>query len=519
MSIDRSIVDIVIIGGGINGAGIAHDAVRRGFSVALFEQHDFGFGASTATSKLAHGGLRYLETYQFKLVTESLNERNFLLKRAPHLVKPLEFYIPLYKESKWKSWKLKLGLTVYDWLQTKRELPGHKMLSKKQLQSDIPWLEMTDCLGGASYYDAQMEDHRLIIELLLMAEKDGAMIQNYSKVIRVENSPWGYSCDVQDQFGVISSINAKAVISATGAWSNQFSTVSQVKPSKGTHIVLPDMKLNMALLLMTPKDDRVFFVMPWNGKTLVGTTDDFGNFNYDEPKVSNLEIEYLLDSLNAYNSGKKWGTSDVIDAFCGFRPLIHTDITQASNQSREDAYTWTNKNMLTVAGGKYTTYRLMSERALNILQKKVFPKRTITKGNTIKCDFIGKLTINDWPSEAQLNQLANRYHINRESMVHLIDVYGDLYKEILNIVDYNQSLNTRLDIEYPIISAEIKYSIAKEWVKNFSDFMLRRTYYGYLHSHDHEFIKRAAHQFKVLSNTSISEEEMVESMIKKVFIK
>ena len=513
MPMDTSILDIVIIGGGINGSGIAFDAVRRGFNTALFEQHDFGFGASTATSKLAHGGLRYLESYQFKLVRESLNERNFLLKRAPHLVKPLQFYVPLYKHSKWRPWKLKAGLTIYDWIQLNRQLPPHQMLSVNELTNSVPWLIKDDCLGGASYFDAQMEDHRLIIELLLMAQKEGALIQNYSKVVEVNDTPWGYSCSVLLESGKIETVNTKSIISAAGAWSNQFSPIQQVKPSKGTHIILPDMNLNVALLLMSKKDGRVFFMIPWHGKTLVGTTDEFGKFEYNNPQISNHEIDYLLGNVNDFYNGRIWSKSDIEDAFCGFRPLIHTDITQASNQTREDAYTWIKKNMLSVTGGKYTTYRLMSERALNILHKKVFHKKTLLRSYTNQCDFIGKLDIKDWPSASQMDQLSNRYHINRESLIHIIETYGGLYKEILNYIPHNQELSSKLDIEYPMIGAEMKYAISKEWTRKFSDFMLRRSYYGYLHKKDKALIKKAAHQFKQLTNSEESEFEMVESIM------
>ena len=191
MNFNSSLVDVLVVGGGINGAGIAYDAVKRGLSVALCEQHDFGFGASTATSKLVHGGLRYLENYQFNLVRESINERNILLKNAPHLVKPLKFYVPLYTHSKWKPWKLRLGLTLYDWMQDKPTMPSHGVLSKPDIQREIPWLNTDNCVTALSYYDAQMEDHRLIIELLLMSRQEGAQIYNYSKVIKIEQTSWG----------------------------------------------------------------------------------------------------------------------------------------------------------------------------------------------------------------------------------------------------------------------------------------------------------------------------------------
>ena len=197
MTPHNSHYDLAVVGGGITGAGVAYDAIRRGLSVALFEQHDFGVGASTATSKLAHGGLRYLEQLQFKLVSESLNERNFLLKSAPHLVKPLQFYVPLYKDSKWRPWQLSIGLKLYDLLQTNSTLPTHEMLQVKRLESDVPWLKTTGMIGCGSYFDAQMDDHRLIIENLIMAENEGAVIKNYSKVMNIDDVSKGIAFDVE----------------------------------------------------------------------------------------------------------------------------------------------------------------------------------------------------------------------------------------------------------------------------------------------------------------------------------
>ena len=271
MSLYSQHYGLAIVGGGITGAGVALDAVKRGLNVALFEQHDFGAGASTATSKLAHGGLRYLEKYQFKLVKESLNERNYLLNYAGHLVKPLRFYVPLYKSSKWKPWQLKLGLKIYDLLQTNRTLPKHEMLQVGRLKSDVPWLKTDGILGCGSYYDAQMEDHRLIIETLLMANHEGAKIHNYSKVHNVSQSSTGVSFDIKNNQGKSESQSANSMIVATGAWNNQFSNKSLVSPTKGVHIVLPDIDLSVALLLITPKPIGSF-CNALARKTLIGTT-------------------------------------------------------------------------------------------------------------------------------------------------------------------------------------------------------------------------------------------------------
>jgi len=503
-------LDLCIIGGGINGAGIALDAARRGLRVALYEQHDFGFGASSATSKLAHGGLRYLEQFKFNLVKESLNERNYLLNRAPHLVKPLQFYVPMYKGSKWKPWALKMGLTLYDWMQTKRPMPAHCMLGKQQLKANVPWLKTDGLVGCGSYFDAQMDDHRLIIELLMMANQEGAMIQNYTKVTNLQATSSGASMELHSHGIATGNVSASSVIVATGAWNNQFSRVPIVKPTKGVHIVLPDMDLSVALLLLTPKDHRVFFMMPWQGKTLVGTTDQMDDQHYDSPVVNSDEVHYLLDAVNAYHEHVQWGLGDVVSSFCGYRPLVHTNESIASKQTREDTYIWLDKPILSVNGGKYTTYRLMAERAVNLIQSNVFQNRVLTKSDSKNLNFIGHLPISEWPSEAQLTHLSNQYHIQRDSILHIIGTYGALYKQILNTISYQKACAIRFDIGLPVIVAELKYAISNEWVKTVDDFLFRRTYYGYIYQDHHEFLNAIALKFNQLTGTSESVSDQIQ---------
>tara|TARA_B100000674_G_scaffold83744_1_gene58052 strand:+ start:17193 stop:18755 length:1563 start_codon:yes stop_codon:yes gene_type:complete len=505
-------LDVCIIGGGINGAGLALDATLRGLRVGLFEQFDFGFGASTATSKLAHGGLRYLESRQFNLVKESLNERNFLLNKAPHLVKPLQFYVPLYKHSKWKPWELKIGLKLYDWMQTQRSLPAHHMVQKHQLATDVPWLNKSDLVACGSYFDAQMADHRLIMELLLMAHNEGAEIHNYTKASNIQETSSGLGIDLHREDKYIGSVNANSVILATGAWNNQWSDGSLVKPTKGIHIVLPDMDLSVALLLMAPKDDRVFFMMPWEGKTLVGTTDQQDDLQYSLPRVSQEDVQYLLDAVNAYHTKRTWALNDVSGVFCGYRPLIQTNEKSPSKQSREESYVWLNHHMLSVSGGKYTTYRSMAERAINLIQNKVFFDRVLTKSNTSMLGFMGAFDMPDWPSETQLTQLSDRYRLSRESLVHLIETYGMLYKDVLNTISYHPESSIRFDIELPIILAELKYAVSKEWVRELDDFLLRRTYYGVMHYDQPDFLRSVATQFKQMTASPLSEEQLLKPL-------
>ena len=492
--------DVCVIGGGINGAGIAYDAARRGLSVGLFEQYDFGFGASSATSKLAHGGLRYLEQWQFHLVKESLNERNFLLKHASHLVKPLQFFVPLYKDSKWKPWKLSLGLCLYDWMQTDRTLPKHRMITRHELQANVPWLNTDNLVGCGSYYDAQMDDHRLIIELLLMAKDCGARIHNYTKVQNIERTGSGLSIDIETRTKRQSSLTAQSAILATGAWSNAFSKGPIVKPTKGVHIVLPDMDLNAALLLLSPQDERVVFMIPWRGKTLVGTTDQPDDQAYDTPQLHASEAQYLLDCVNAYYKKRRWQIADVESFFCGYRPLIHTNEMESSKQTREDAYTWVDTDILSVIGGKYTTYRKMADRAVQELHQHCFKHRNLFPFG-LDYPFIGHMTPHEWPSESELNKLAEKYHIERETLVHLLITYGGLYKDILTTISNQMETAVRFDLAWPMIIAELKYAMDKEWVTSVDDFLFRRTYYGYLFQNNPDMLRAFLMAFNLLKGT------------------
>ena len=510
--------DLAVVGGGITGAGVAYDAIRRGLSVALFEQQDFGVGASTATSKLAHGGLRYLEKLQFKLVAESLNERNFLLNSAPHLVKPLQFYVPLYKQSKWKPWQLSIGLKIYDLLQIESVLPRHEMLQVKRLETDVPWLKTTDMIGCGSYFDAQMDDHRLIIETLLMAEAEGAIIKNYSKVANIDEISKGVTFDVESRYST-HSYSASSMVLATGAWNNSLSNRSIVKPSKGIHIVLPDMDLSAALLLLTPQDDRVFFIMPWEGRTLVGTTETPDDGCYSAPNVLSGEAQYLLDALNHYSNNRQWQLSDIQSAFCGYRPLISTSEKSLSMQTREESYDWVKSGILAVSGGKYTTYRQMAKKAVNKIVNKQFINRSIVNGPN-DLPFIGAIQNSAWPSESQLNQLHDRYGVQRESILHLIDTYGILYKDILNTISFHSERSVRFDIAFPMIIAELEYAINKEWVKTPADFLLRRTYYGYLYRNHPDLLSAIIQQFYYLTNQDEFEiGTELEKIIQKVGVK
>lgn len=314
--------DIAIYGGGIIGAAVARDAALRGLSVQLIEKYDFASGASTKSSKLAHGGLRYLESLNFSLVHQSLTERDWLLTHAAKMVKPLPFLFPLHTDSRLK---VKLGLTLYDLLAPSK-LPKHQYL---KLNAHAPQIR-EDIREGYLFYDAQLDDGRLVFANLVDAERHGAKTQNYSS----------------------EKVDAKITIYATGAFSPLTS------PTKGVHLVLPQVNDKYAFILRAPQDGRVFFVLPWKGYSLVGTTDTDYYGPPEEVKVEKEDKDYLLKAFSYYFPKSN---TTIISSFAGLRPLLKTNGTP-SDKSR-DHLIKVEGNTIQISGGKYTTFRLIAEEA------------------------------------------------------------------------------------------------------------------------------------------------------------
>ncbi len=497
--------DIAIIGGGITGAGVALAAIKRGYGVIVHEQGDFGMGASTATSKLAHGGLRYLEQRAFRLVGESLKARNYLLQYANHAVKPLAFYVPLYKESPWRPWLLKLGLSVYDWLQPGGVVPKHHMMPPSAVTQRIPWLKSTGLRGCGVYYDAQMADHRLLIEALRMAEDGGAMIANHSPVTDFYPTENGLGYTVTDLQGHQQSYTADGMIVATGAWNNHWSNTPMVAPTKGVHIVLPNMGLTQAVLLHTPQDSRVFFVMPWEGKTLVGTTDDPDDGQYNAPYVRNGEADYLLTALNHYTTGRPWTPADIVSGFCGYRPLIASSEAAPSKRSREETYTWLDQRVLGISGGKYTTFLVMGEKAMDRWQRS--GRRPSGSPQAKDAYFLGARRGGDAENRSLYDGVTAVF--DEAVAHHLMQQYGALAGAITQLAQMNPAMAARCHPDAPICMAELAYAIQYEWAKTPDDVLLRRTYYAYHYANQPAIIEALVRAFYAIARAPATDTHAV----------
>ncbi len=361
--------DIIIIGGGATGAGVAIDSSLRGFKTLLLEQSDFGKGTSSRSTKLIHGGVRYLQQGNFSLVMEALKERGILYKNAPHLVHNLKFIVPRYDW--WEGTFYGVGLKLYDMMAGKFGFGDSKLLSKEETVGLIPTIETNGLRGGVIYYDGQFDDSRLLINLMQTAADNGATVLNYFKVInllKTNNLIAGVA--VKDiESGKEYEIKSKVVINATGVFSDEIRRIDDpactelVEPSRGTHIVLDKSFLPGDSAVMVPHTDdgRILFAIPWHNKVLVGTTDIPVNNPELDPIASEDEIEFLLHHAARYLT-KDPSRNDILSVFSGLRPLVKSgDNENTAAISREHTINISRGGLITIAGGKWTTYRKMAE--------------------------------------------------------------------------------------------------------------------------------------------------------------
>ncbi len=373
--------DLLIIGGGITGAGVARDAALRGLKVGLIEARDFAYGTSSRSSKLIHGGIRYLENMEFQLVFEALNERTKLFEIAPHLVHPLRFMIPLYENSRVGMFKMGLGMWFYDALSLFQAPEMHERLNAKASMERMPILEQAQLKGSFIYSDAYMDDDRLVHETMRSANEAGAVCVNYVKAQSSQmNSEKGKvtALTAQDIFTQKEfSISAKHVICTVGPWTdlvgeklvNDWKEI--LRPTKGVHLTFRRDRLNLtsAVVMAAEKSDRIVFAIPRHEMVIVGTTDTDFKGRPEEAIVTAEDVKYLLEITNKYFPGSELKTNDIVASYVGVRPLVKDDSGTAGKTSREHTIMHDHRGFTFVAGGKYTTYRLMSEQIVDQVSK------------------------------------------------------------------------------------------------------------------------------------------------------
>lgn len=447
--------DVLIIGGGATGAGIALDAAHRGLKTALVERFDFASGTSSKSTKLLHGGVRYLEKAfynldlkQFQLVKDALKERSLIFQNAPHIAKPLELIIPLYQL--WEVPYYWAGIKFYDWVAKSSSLPKSSYISREEVIQKIPFIKTEGLVGGISYFDGQFNDARLNISLILTATKAGAKALNYAEVTALKKR----SARVVDHIGGGSfEINAKTIINAAGPYVDAIRlmdnplAVPLIAPSSGTHILIDAslMPTKSGLLVPKTKDGRVIFILPWEGSLLIGTT--------DTPEFSQEDIPYLLTYANQYLN-IDLQVSSIKSMWSGMRPLVKDSSAKTENIVRDHLIETSPSGLITIAGGKWTTYRKMAEDIMQLVSP--------SSSSTENLPLIGA---EDY-SESLPNELMQQFDISSETARHLASSYGGRAKDLLE---------KRI--------TEIEWAITEEMAVKPMDFLARRTSLALLDAH------------------------------------
>jgi glycerol-3-phosphate dehydrogenase len=461
--------DMAIIGGGATGVGVAVDAASRGYSVCLVEQSDFGKGTSSRSTKLVHGGVRYLQQGNISLVMEALKERGILRQNAPHLVHDLAFVVPNY--AWWEAPFYGIGMKVYDLLAFRYGFGKSHLLSKEEVIRHIPTLEQEDLRGGVIYYDGQFDDSRLLINLAQTAEEQGAVLLNYAKVFELTHDKEGYLegfvfNDLES--GHSHTVRTQCVINATGAFSDAICKIDDpaatplIAPSQGVHLVLDRSFLPGDAAIMVPRtsDCRVLFAIPWHGHTLLGTTDTPIHSASLEPVAQEPEIDFILDTASHYLS-KQPTRSDILSVFAGIRPLVKASAASTAALSREHTIHVTKSGLLTIAGGKWTTYRKMAkdcvDHAATLAQLEEHPCKTK------ELSIHGSHPHSEWFGDL-------RY-------------YGADAPAIGDLMSSEPDLGRRLHDALPIYAAQVVWAARHEMARTVDDVLARRTRALFLNAH------------------------------------
>ncbi|BAU63429.1 glycerol-3-phosphate dehydrogenase [Stanieria sp. NIES-3757] len=485
--------DLIIIGGGINGAGVARDAALRGLKTILIEKGDFAGGTSSWSTRLIHGGLRYLEYFEFPLVRESLKEREILLRTAPHLVHPLLLTIPIYRDRSRPYWKIWAGMILYDIFSFDKTLPLHRMLPKVQFEQLFRHVDRDDLAGGAQYYDGQVAlAERLCLENILAAQEAGATVLNYVEVTELpieDNRINQLICQDKltgEEFTVTGNQNA-VVINTSGPWvdrvcqlDNGKSALSKTRKmggTKGSHIVVPPFPgaPETTLYVEAKSDGRPFFIVPWLGMYLIGTTDIPFEGDLDRIKAEDEEIDYLIQETNNIIPTANLARKDIKFTYSGVRPLPNEEGKKPGSITRKhilfDHSREGVNNLISLIGGKLTTYRHVGEEMVNAAFKKM--KQPTKPCQTGKIPLPGCI----FPNDPRISEAIQdyRYILPVNTINHLFTVYGAKAIEVLALIDEDSELAQPLTPELPDIKAQIVYAVRSELAHTLVDIARRRT--------------------------------------------
>jgi glycerol-3-phosphate dehydrogenase len=472
--------DLLVIGGGITGAGIARDAALRGLRVALVEARDFGSGTSSRSSRLIHGGLRYLEQGHLHLVLESLRERAVLRRLAPHLVRPLPFVLPFYRGDRVPGWKVRLGLTLYDLLAGRGNVRRHHTLGKRALLELEPLLREPGLTGGALYYDAQCDDARLTLAVIRAAAGAGARVANYTRVtalIREGDRVTG--ARLRDEHrGAEGEIRARLILNAGGPWSDAIRRLEDpgaaplLRPTKGSHIVVPRSRIGNrhAITFTSPLDRRVMFILPWEQWTYIGTTDTDASPDPDAAEPDQADFIYLLRSANAMYPGARLRETDVVASWAGLRPLLAAGPeTSPSLLSREHRIVRGPLGMLSIAGGKLTTFRLMAREMVDRAMRELGVSGTSGRSRSDSIPLPGGEAGADGFQAAGLE-----LGLPEPTVTHLLKQYGAEAPALYTLCRQRPELLRPLHSEHPAIAAQVVFAVQREFACTTADVLSRR---------------------------------------------
>jgi glycerol-3-phosphate dehydrogenase len=496
-ALGRDQFDVLVIGGGITGAGIAREAALAGRRTALLERDDFASGTSSRSSRLVHGGVRYLEHGHLGLVFESSRERRLLLQLAPHLVRPLPFTWPVYAGARVPQWKVRAGLLLYDALALFRNVHRHEGLSAEAVLQYEPALGRDGLEGGARYWDAATDDTRLTLASALAAKEEGALVANHCAVT-------GALRDGTRLVGVVATdrlsgdqieVRARTIINATGPWSDATATLTdadtsaagrgpQVLGSAGAHLAVPRQRIgnNDAVTLVSPLDGRVMFVIPAGPHAIIGTTERPAHHGPDEIRATQQDVTYLLESVNRVFPHAALSPDDVISAWCGIRPLAAARAGEqsANAASREHAIARRDDGLISVTGGKLTTYRAMAadvfaqaERALDAAPSTPAPTHEAESSEHTPLPGGDLVSIEDTVREAR-----DTVH-DTAVAERLAHAYGSRWRNVWSYVQRDPSLGARLSDQLPYLLAEVMHAIEREMACTLSDILIRRTHVAF----------------------------------------
>jgi glycerol-3-phosphate dehydrogenase len=451
--------DICVIGGGATGLGVAVDAASRGLKTVLFEQYDFAKGTSSRSTKLVHGGVRYLQHGNIRLVLDALTERGLMMKNAPHLVRNLSFIIPNYEW--WESPFYGLGLKVYDWMAGNLGLGSTEFISLQETLEALPTLDPEGLRGGIRYHDGQFDDARMAVHLAMTAADHDAAVLNYFPVSGLLKSN-GKICGVQvtDAFtGQAYEIKAKAVINATGVFSDALvqmdepGATSIISPSQGIHLVFDKEFLPEDTAIMIPRTDdgRVLFAVPWHHKIIIGTTDTPVDQPLIEPRAQEDEIDFVMKTIRHYLT-RDPAYDDIRSIYCGMRPLVKGSGKTAS-LSRDHHITISDSGLISIAGGKWTTYRRMAEDTVNVAVEKADLSARPSVTNSLR--------IHGYREDTDFN--APMYY------------YGTDQTLIQKIIDLDPVLGEQIHHLFPYVKGEVTWAVREEMCMTIEDFLARRS--------------------------------------------